>query len=888
MKLRMTAAFALVLSHGCNCVENLNEIPTPTAVLAYGDDETPPLERLEVGLGAVQIGQSGALEFTLRNDGDAPLTYASMMLGSGEGCPSPSSRFDLQAEDLPGGEVSAGDSIDISVTFSPDDGVPGCTILSLNTNDEKSPSLEALITGQGDAAALCTDNPFVDFGEVLLGDTATGEGDVYSCGTRAVTISSVTPTAGVPPFDYEEPTLPVTLEPGEHLLVPVSFTPTIAGPHRVTNNRAGVLEFGTDVEGALYQVILEGDAVEPPRCKIAVVPSVIQFGGVYEGYDATQGAIVQNLGDLECNVSEIRLSDTTAAAFSIDANTVATPLAPGATGEVMIAFEPDGPGTFTGALEVLSDDPTDPQVSIPIEGTGLETQPCMLLPTPTSVAFGFSPLGETAQMTVTLESAGTENCTVSELKLSAATSNAFSISGWGGFAVIPPGQTRTFEVNFKPLTTALQTGAVEIKLGFLPLGPPDVVIPVSGQGAGPKLCIDPDPVVFASQGLGVAATQDVSLINCGTDDLDVTAAALGASTPAEFSIVTPPAFGTVAPGASLGMTLGFSSATAGTFTGVLEVSSDDPISPLSTVDLYAGASGSPCGDLVGVVCGLDGTSPAPGATVWVDTASGPVETTAGDDGTFVLSCLPAGSYTVTAESGNWTTSFPAQVNDGQVTTLPTPECLDPTSAEIAVVTGEWDSIESVLADLGIDYTLYDGVDEFASGVGDLVNDASELGKYDIVFFNCGFAEDDISPTGYTNLRNFVDNGGSVYGSDWSYDVIEVGWPDAVDFYGDDTVRDNAEGAGTFNGQVSVNDVTLQASLGGRTEISITSCCTGIDAVGAGTTAYLTGDRLGDGVERPLMIGFETGLDSGSVFYTDFHNGEQADINDIFVWLLQQL
>ena len=47
-------------------------------------------------------------------------------------------------------------------------------------------------------------------------------------------------------------------------------------------------------------------------------------------------------------------------------------------------------------------------------------------------------------------------------------------------------------------------------------------------------------------------------------------------------------------------------------------------------------------------------------------------------------------------------------------------------------------------------------------------------------------------------------------------------------------------------------------------------------------------RLDDGVMRPLMISFEPAVDAGSVFYTDFHNSGQADIEQIFRWLIHQL
>ena len=54
--LALPAAIVLALT-GCDaCDENLGEIPFPSAELHYGDQVTPPLDRLEVALGASLVG----------------------------------------------------------------------------------------------------------------------------------------------------------------------------------------------------------------------------------------------------------------------------------------------------------------------------------------------------------------------------------------------------------------------------------------------------------------------------------------------------------------------------------------------------------------------------------------------------------------------------------------------------------------------------------------------------------------------------------------------------------------------------------------------------------------------------------------------------------------
>ena len=71
-------------------------------------------------------------------------------------------------------------------------------------------------------------------------------------------------------------------------------------------------------------------------------------------------------------------------------------------------------------------------------------------------------------------------------------------------------------------------------------------------------------------------------------------------------------------------------------------------------------------------------------------------------------------------------------------------------------------------------------------------------------------------------------------------------------------------------------------------MTIDSCCTAVDAADAATTVYLQGDRLNDGGTHPFMVSFQPHVNSGRVWYTDFHNNGQADIEDIFSWLILQL
>lgn len=129
---------------------------------------------------------------------------------------------------------------------------------------------------------------------------------------------------------------------------------------------------------------------------------------------------------------------------------------------------------------------------------------------------------------------------------------------------------------------------------------------------------------------------------------------------------------------------------------------------------------------------------------------------------------------------------------------------------MAVVQGDYDNIENVLAKTG-----YGEVDENTGGlvlgtetfdlfgrndfydvftVGE--NEQLKLFDYDIVFVNCGVNEFHASPWSdeiREALREYVNKGGQLYVTDQAYDYVEQAFPEYIDFYGsDDTPTEEPE------------------------------------------------------------------------------------------------
>lgn len=364
------------------------------------------------------------------------------------------------------------------------------------------------------------------------------------------------------------------------------------------------------------------------------------------------------------------------------------------------------------------------------------------------------------------------------------------------------------------------------------------------------------------------------------------------------------------------------------------------ILPLAGCGGGGGGGGNPGGllaTIVGKIFAPDGVTPVAGARIFIPAKSREgaalTETTSDQGGNFTLPNVPAGEQNLMIMKGAWTKSITLNVTAGQEINLPAGDTTLPSNPNqgaprIAVVTGSFDELQDVLAKLGMGdidefgalilgtetFTLYDGDGSLEAPYQDatVLNDPTELAKYDIIFLNCGLSEDLIQDPGMLqNIRTFVANGGKIYATDWAYNYIEQAFPSAIDFFGSTSGNsDTAEepsaakmGQGGLEFGASSQDAALTSWLSARGalddngKIPLTGLVGGwvmIDGVNSTTKTWVRGvvptgiegkvapgkhthvpygaDTRGtptrEDVDRHLTVTFNHGL--GRVLYTSYH------------------
>jgi hypothetical protein len=278
------------------------------------------------------------------------------------------------------------------------------------------------------------------------------------------------------------------------------------------------------------------------------------------------------------------------------------------------------------------------------------------------------------------------------------------------------------------------------------------------------------------------------------------------------------------------------------------------------------------------------------------------------EGHFDLEGVPPGTYDLQVARGSFTTTVEdVVVAEAETTALDEADCLAPDVVNMTVYTGH-DSVEEVLARLG--YTDFEIVDTLSgssehddttpSWFTAAFGDAAAFADQDILFVNCGaheWALDNADPQdvqrALDNLRDFVEAGGNIYFSDWAYDLVEALYPDAVDWVGDDLVRDDAQRGKQQDFVADVVDAEMAAILGrARATLRFNQGRIALaERLGPIARPLLNADITADdgngGTETlsqvPVLLEIlPAGESGGRILFTSFHNGASntPDMDDI--------
>lgn len=228
-----------------------------------------------------------------------------------------------------------------------------------------------------------------------------------------------------------------------------------------------------------------------------------------------------------------------------------------------------------------------------------------------------------------------------------------------------------------------------------------------------------------------------------------------------------------------------------------------------------------------------------------------------------------------------------------VIVLPDPVCAG-VSGRMAVIKGDYDDFAETLDALGFDdYVEING--QTGDELVQFLSNTKSMGAFDVIFFGGGHIEEDIfhdtdgsDTTGQVAavqaaILAYVDAGGKIVASDWSYDVVESVWPDRLTFAGTDGTPDDAQRGESGTVRADVVDGTMAASIGEeRVEVNFDLIeFPIIEGTDERVTTYLqgranwrVGETTGTTDDSPLLVSFSHG--DGVVWFSTFRFGSNLE------------
>lgn len=155
--------------------------------------------------------------------------------------------------------------------------------------------------------------------------------------------------------------------------VSVAFTPAGEGARA-----ASLVIASNDPDEPTVTVSLTGTGAPLPVPDISAAPMSAGFGVVLVGASSTpQEVVISNYGTADLNISGMAVAGAHSGDFSFDSNGGSNPclssipvVPPNGNCTVTLTFRPAASGSRSASLEIASDDPDEPVVSITLSGTG--------------------------------------------------------------------------------------------------------------------------------------------------------------------------------------------------------------------------------------------------------------------------------------------------------------------------------------------------------------------------------------------------------------------------------------------------------------------------------------------------------------------------------------
>lgn len=315
----------------------------------------------------------------------------------------------------------------------------------------------------------------IDFGNVVSSTINERSLLLRNPGTGPLVVERIDNVAE--PFQVGAP-LPFRVRAGQQRPLPVRHRPRIPGVDAtdaiLISNDSSASERAIGLRAAVF------DQAVPAG---VLTPLSLDFGLVPVGQTRELTARLRNDGSAPLNVSQL---STQNARFAVVSPLGQFTMAAGEERVIVVRFTPLVDGAQLGALNVASNDPTNPALRAELRGVGQLLSAPRLELGPTALDFGAVPLGQQRVLAVTARNGG--NGPLSLISF-AVTGAAYSVVTPVPPVSIAPGAQQVISLRFQPAALGAQPGSLTIETN----DPTQPRAAVTMQGLGSPATASPLP-----------------------------------------------------------------------------------------------------------------------------------------------------------------------------------------------------------------------------------------------------------------------------------------------------------------------------------------------------------------------------------------------------------
>ncbi len=334
------------------------------------------LDRDMLDFKAVSLGADSTLMLKIRNSGNSVLEIQDLEILPLVYTPS---AFRLKNKDISFPLlIEPAAEFELLVTFRPDSAHSDSAYLKITSNDPLHPSKEVLLKGTAVGPVLSIPYTDIDFGDVpILVDTVQSFSIRNSGNTILVIDSLLIRDSGAhpPTFEFVNANwfLPLNIQPDSGYTISIRYK-----PDKANSDSAYFLVTSNDPLNPQRKIKLSGKSLAP---QIEADQAQLDFGHIPINSEAVKTVLLYNRGkgDLIIFADSLSLLGPDTAAFQLKALPADMQIAPGDSDTIAVQVKTSLLGPKNALLKVVSNDPANRFLSIPLLALVYENEPAEII-----------------------------------------------------------------------------------------------------------------------------------------------------------------------------------------------------------------------------------------------------------------------------------------------------------------------------------------------------------------------------------------------------------------------------------------------------------------------------------------------------------------------------